>query len=71
MALTRSSPCSVSDEVHVQLHVAQRNEKARLGFAAVRLRGKAAVHGHRLCAVLAQMDRTQPAIEPSGFEADR
>src|SRR5690606_37350949 len=57
LALERTR--QVVDAGDVQLHAAQRDQHARLRRAAGFARAQAAVHGHRLRAVLAQVDRAQ------------
>ena len=42
----------------------ERDEEARRGHGTFGTRLQAAVHRHRLRAVLAQMDRMQPAVAP-------
>src|SRR5690606_11682530 len=47
-----------------QLHAAQRDQHAGPGRIAGVARAQAAVHGHRLRAVLAQVDRAQAVARP-------
>ena len=52
----------VVDARDMQFDAAQRDEQSRLCVAAGCARQQAAVHGHRLCAVFAQVDRAQAAV---------
>ena len=51
----------IVDARDVQLHAAQGDQHARAHRCAAVTRAQAAVHGHRLGAVLAQVQRAQPA----------